>query len=358
MKVGIFPLVFLFIGASLNSCKGKKKFITAERKDIVESVYASAVIKAKDQYSLIAPVSGLLVANLVKEGDSVVAGQVIAQIDNSNPSLNADNASLAVNQAKSNLGAITELEAQIQTARKQHSLDSLNFMRQTELWRQNIGTKNQLETRQLAYEASGNGLIALISKYKQTKTQLQTALSQANNNYLITSKNSSDFGITSKINGRVYALNYEAGELVTAQKPVALIGNASDFVVELTVDEVDISRIALGQQVLLTMDAYNGKVFEAKVTKIYPNLDTRSQSFTVEAMFVKAPPKLFPGMSAEVSIVIREKKNCLVIPLSYLSADDKVLTDDGEVTVKTGMKNVELVEILEGIDEKTKLLRP
>lgn len=350
--------VIVLCSLAVGACKGKKEGITAERKTIVESVYASATIKAADQYAAIPPVSGILLENLVKEGDMVTVGQVLAQIENTNPGLNADNARLAYDQAKSNLKSLDELEAQLNTAKQQYRLDSTNYARQKALWADNIGTKSQLEARQLAFEASRNNVKALQIRYYQTRNQLNTAVSQAANNYAITSKSSGDFSVVSKISGKVYSLNYKPGELVTAQKPVALIGKASDFIMELTVDEVDISRIAMGQKVVVSMDAYRDQIFEGKVSKIYPNLDSRSQSFIVEAVFVKGPPTLYPGMSAEASIVQNEKPNALVIPLSYLTKDDGVITEDGEVGVKVGMRNLEMVEILSGIDEKTKLIKP
>ena len=149
------------ITISIGSCQSKKDSIFAVKKDIVESVYASAGIKAVNQYSVIPPVSGILLANLVKEGDIVAVGQVLAQIENKNPSLNADNARLALDQAKANLGNLNELKVQLNTARQQSKLDSINFNRQKELWANGIGTKSQLENRQLAYEASKNNVAAL-----------------------------------------------------------------------------------------------------------------------------------------------------------------------------------------------------
>lgn len=341
------------------SCKGGKKYTTPEYRNIVESVYASATVKAADQYSVISPVAGILLSNDVKEGDSVAAGQIIARIDNANPALSAENSKLAFEQAKQNYSRILdELDAQIRTATEQHKLDSLNYLRQKSLWEKNVGTQSALENRKLAFEASGNTLRSLQSRYLQTRTQLGIAMEQAANNYAITSKNSGDFNITSRLNGRVYALNYEPGEMVTQQKAVAVIGDAGKFVLELTVDEVDISRIRIGQRTALSMDAYRNEIWEAVITKIYPNLDARSQSFIVEAAFTRAPEKLYPGMSAEASIILGEKKQALVIPLDYLTKEGRVLTDEGEKLVKTGIRNLEFVEILEGIDTKTKLLKP
>jgi HlyD family secretion protein len=352
------PTAFILLAGSQFSCKNGKTAVRPETRDIVESVYASASIKAAEQYTVIAPVSGLLLRNAVNEGDSVVAGQLVAQIENANPGLNAENARLAVELAEKNMGNLTELENQIRTSRTQVTLDSTNYHRQLALWNKNIGSKTQVEARQLAYEASKNNLASLQTRYRQQKIQLQLSVSQARNNYGMMSKTNSDFSITSKINGRVYALNYEPGELVSPQKPIALIGRAGQFMLELTVDEVDISRIALGQKVVIAMDAYRDQVFEGKISKIYPNLDIRSQSFLVEAEFVSRPAVLYPGMSAEANIVVREKKNAMVIPLVYLKENNMVSTEDGDKKVVTGIRSMEFVEIVSGLDKTAVLVKP
>jgi multidrug efflux pump subunit AcrA (membrane-fusion protein) len=127
---------------------------------------------------------------------------------------------------------------------------------------------------------------------------------------------------------------------------------------ELTVDEVDISRVQLGQKVVIGMDAYKDQVYQGKITRIYPNLDPRTQSFLVEASFDKQPASLYPGMSAEASIVIQEAKNALVIPLSYLTEKNTVFTVDGEKQVTVGLKGLDKVQILKGLDSSSELVLP
>jgi multidrug efflux pump subunit AcrA (membrane-fusion protein) len=98
-------------------------------------------------------------------------------------------------------------------------------------------------------------------------------------------------------------------------------------------------------------------VFTAKVTKILPKKDERNQTFMVEALFETQPKVLYPGLSGEANIVIGKRENVLTIPLAYLQDDDKVKTDDGLVTIKTGMRNMEYIEVLSGITEKTRLYK-
>jgi HlyD family secretion protein len=340
-KFQIYSFFFLTSLFILTGCNSNKTTIKPEIQDIVESVYASAAIKSADQYAVFATVSGILQSNMVKEGDTVIAGQTIAQIENTNPGLNADNARIALELANKNLGNLDEIGAQVSNARKQ-----------------NIGSKSQLDARQLAYDASKNNLRAIQTRYRQTSIQLALAKNQAENNVSITSKSSNDFVITSKINGRVYALNYKPGELVMPQQAIALIGRAGQFILELQVDEVDVSRVVMGQLVLISMDAYPGKAFEAKVSRILPNMDPKTQTFKVEAEFVQTPPSLYPGLSAEANIVVGKKSGALVIPLEYLKNDGTVITNDGPKSVKTGMRSMDKVEILDGINKDTELLKP
>jgi multidrug efflux pump subunit AcrA (membrane-fusion protein) len=87
-------------------------------------------------------------------------------------------------------------------------------------------------------------------------------------------------------------------------------------------------------------------------------MNPKTQSFEVEAVFDKCPETLYPGLSAEVNILIAQKEKALLIPVSCLEKNNIVKTTDGEVTVKTGLKNLEFVEILEGLNEKSQILIP
>jgi multidrug efflux pump subunit AcrA (membrane-fusion protein) len=157
----------------------------------------------------------------------------------------------------------------------------------------------------------------------------------------------------------VYDLLIEPGELATPQKPVAVIGSASDLYLEMEVDEFDIRRIKPGQHVFVTLDSYGGQAFEAEVTRVIPLMNERSRTFKVEARFTKRPPQLFPNLTVEASIVIRTKENALLVPASYIVDGTYVLTDGDEKTlVKLGAHDMEKVEVLEGITANTTLYKP
>ena len=112
------------------------------------------------------------------------------------------------------------------------------------------------------------------------------------------------------------------------------------------------------QEVLITLDAYTGKVLEGKVSKIYPKKDERNQTFKVEAIFVNPPEVLYPGLSGEANIIISKKENVLTIPRNYLINSNQVKTADGLITINIGLQNMEFVEVIDGITKETYIYKP
>lgn len=355
--ISVFFGLFLFF-----SCTDSQEKILPSKIRLTESVYASVTVQPDSLYQVYAAVAGILENNLVEEGDTVLKGTPLLQIINTAPKLNTDNALLALRLAQENYNGsstiLSSLKNEIQAAALSFKNDSINFFRQKRLWDQKIGSKVEFDNRKLAYELSRNNLSILKGRYDRTKNELQTQVRQARNNYKAAQVSTKDFTVTSKINGKVYALLKEAGEIATTMEPLAAVGSASVFVIKMLVDEVDIVKLVVGQKTLITLDAYPMEVFTAQVTKIYPRKDERSQTFTVEAIFNEPPKTLYPGFAGEGNIVVAQKENALTIPKTYLMAGNKVQTANGIIEVVVGFQNLDVVEILEGLDEHTELLKP
>ena len=344
------------------SCRGEVNRLKPEVTSLTESVYASLTVQPESLYYAYAAAGGIIKANLVTEGDDVATGQTLVEIENANPELNAKNALLALDLARENFsgakGVLPEMESQISAARLKFINDSVNYTRQKSLWEQKIGSKGDYDMRKLAYETSLNEIARLQSRYRQTKNQLETQLRQAEVNYATSLNTKGDFSVKSLIEGKVYELTTKPGEIVLPQEPVAMLGSRNIFILEMQVDEVDIAKISEGQKALARLDAYDKDIFEATVSRIYPKMDARSQTFKVEAVFNSQPPKLYPGLTGEANIITAVKEKTLTIPYEYLINGNKVKTDDGEITITTGIKNFERVEILSGIDTNDYIYKP
>ncbi|WP_040495335.1 efflux RND transporter periplasmic adaptor subunit [Fulvivirga imtechensis] len=344
------------------SCNNDDQRIQPKVGSITESVYASVTLQPEGLYSAYAAASGIVAEIYVKEGDAVQRGGRIMQITNDAPQLNMENARLALELARNNYkgrsAVLKELEKEIEVATLKLKQDSINFFRQKNLWQKNIGTQNEYDARKIAYEMAQSNLLALENRYERSKNELETQLRQAENTYRTALIATDDYTVTSKIEGKVYDVLKEPGELVGPQEPVASIGSAEDFVIKMLIDEVDIARVKLGQRVLITLDAYGNRVFEGELTKIYPQKNERTQTFTAEARFSKPPGTMYPGLSGEANIVVEHKENALIIPRSYLINENAVKTDQGVVEVETGLYSMDEVEIRSGLVAGTYIYKP
>ncbi|UOB17931.1 efflux RND transporter periplasmic adaptor subunit [Abyssalbus ytuae] len=344
------------------SCTKKEEKILPEKTNLTESVYSSVTVQPDSLYQVYSAVSGIVDKIFVEEGDLIEKSQPLFQIVNSSPKLNTENAKLSLELAKKNYAGnaavLKGIEDEIEAATLKFKNDSANYFRQKNLWEQNIGSKVQYDTQKLNYELSQNNLNLLKSKYDRTKNELLTSVKQAENNYKTSLINTEDFTVNSKIDGKMYAIYKNPGEIVTTVEPLASVGCSDSFIIEMLVDEVDIVKILQGQKLLVTLDAYNNKVFTGYVSKIYPKKDERNQTFTVDGVFNQTPEVLYPGLSGEANIIIKEKENILTIPKEYLIGENKVKTENGIVEIETGLENMDKIEIVSGLDEHTYIYKP
>ncbi|MEI6880503.1 MAG: efflux RND transporter periplasmic adaptor subunit [Bacteroidota bacterium] len=343
------------------SCKQKVEKTKPVISDISESIYASGIIKSKNQYQAFATVNGIIENIFVTVGDSVKVGTLILSISNEAQRLGKENAELAArfSDFNNNQDKLNEAKLLIELAASKLKNDSALYFRQLALWQQQVGSKVDLEQRELAYQNAKSSFYSARVKYQDLKRQIDFSSSQSKKNLLISSKLESDYTLKSEIDGVVYDILKEKGEQVGLQTPLAVIGNKEHFILEMQVDEYDIFKVQKGLKVLVSMDSYKGKVFEATVSKIYPIMNERSKTFLVEAEFLQRPQTIYPNVTFEANIILQSKKQAILIPRNYLINDSLVIKGDGQkVLVKTGLRDFQKIEIVSGISAEEELLKP
>jgi multidrug efflux pump subunit AcrA (membrane-fusion protein) len=353
--------IYFIIVVLLTSCKSKEEKIKPTFSSISESVYASGKIKSKNQYQAFSTVSGIIDSIFVTEGDTLKIGTPLLIISNETQKLIKENALLNANfsDINSNQGKLKDAIQVIELSKNKYKNDSLLLIRQQTLWNQHIGAKIDLEQRELAFQNSKTNYYSSILKYNDLKRQIEFSAAQSKKNYLISSKQENDYTVKSQIDGVIYSLNKSKGDFINPQTPLAIIGDASHFILEMQVDEFDILKIKIGQPVLVTLDSYKDEVFNAKVTKIDPLMNERSKTFLIEAEFEIAPKVLYPNISFEANIVIQTKEKVLLIPREYLLPNNKLINRNGDtIVVKTGLKDYQKIEIISGITESDELIKP
>jgi multidrug efflux pump subunit AcrA (membrane-fusion protein) len=355
-------LTSLVILGVLVSCSEKAEKTTPIQKDLTISVYASAQVLPKDYYLVYPSTPGILEEWFVQVGDTVKRGQLLGQIKNDNSELQVESAELNSNLASEKyLGQanlLKSIKTEIAATQKQLRLDSINFSRQAKLWSNKVGTLADYESSKLRYELSRNRLVNLEQRLHQSQIELKNAYLQAEKSLNLAVSQLGDFGIKSIMDGKIYDIRSNEGELVSLQQPIAAIGKQNEFIVEMWVDEQDIAQIRVGQEFVISLDAYPNTAYQGTISHLYPTKDERTQSFKIEGQFTNRPDELFAGLSGESNIILKQKKNVLVIPQSYLLTDSTVLTNNGEVGIITGEGNLSDIEVISGITEETILVAP
>lgn len=361
MFANVQRYILLFCLIVFWGCKTKTEQTQAVIVDITESVYAPGVIKSENQYQVHSTVSGLLQKILVQEGDVVKKGDPLFVISNETSRLNAENARLAADFAElsSQQNRTNELKANVALAQQKMQSDSVLMLRQRGLWAQQIGSKVELELKELAFSSSKTAYETAVFRYNDLLKQLRFSSAQSQKNLSITKALQQDYTIRSQSDGRVYDIPLNQGDIVTPQTTLAIVGDADRFLIELQVDENDIVSIRTGQKIILSMDSYKGQTFEAKVDKISPIMNQQSRTFLIDARFTRQPEILFPNLSLEANIIIRTKAKALTIPRSYLLKDSFVLMSNQENRkVETGLKDYERIEIISGLTADDVILKP
>ena len=167
--------------------------------------------------------------------------------------------------------------------------------------------------------------------------------------------------------GIVAEVNGEVGEYVTPSPPgiatlptVDLIDDSCLYV-SAPIDEVDASRIKVGQSARVTLDAFRGRQFPARVRRIAPyvlDLEKQARTVEIETSFVEGavqPGLLLPGYSADVEVVLEHHNKVLRIPTEVLLENNSVyvVVNSQAVTraIKSGLSNWQYTEVLSGLEK-------
>ncbi|GAB3504917.1 efflux RND transporter periplasmic adaptor subunit [Spirosoma knui] len=356
--------VLLLIVSIGTSCNRGSESVSPTYKELTEAVYASGNVYPRNEYTVTADANGVLEQRLVNEGDSVRKNQLLFVLESASEDARRAAAATVLRQAQANLRGnspvLAELEVQVRNARVRQANDSVNYARFRELYQQNATSRAELERAELNYTVSRNNLRAQLNTLARTRDQLRLDVENNRSQLVTTEVAGRNTRIRSFVDGKVYEVYKDPGEVVRPGEQLALVGSGSRLYAQLAVDESDFGKIRIGQSVLIKTDVYADKVFNARVTKVYPKLNRTDQSFRVDAEFVGSKPDSYYGLTVEANIIISQRQRVLTIPKSYVVGTDSVWIErDGKqqkIKFQKGAENFELVEVKGGLTEGAKLI--
>lgn len=185
----------------------------------------------------------------------------------------------------------------------------------------------------------------------QLKAQLDASRTQYNNIIENTV-------LISPISGVVTARNYDPGDM-TGNLPVLTVGQLTPVVkVMINVTESDLSKIRVGMPVTVSFDAFGDEVFEGKVARIHPTVDTSTRTFRTEILISNPGERLMPGMFARVSVNLGDRNNVVVPDRAIVKQTGSgnryvYILHDGKVSyerVELGRRLGDAYELLSGVN--------
>lgn len=346
-----------FVWITVTGCQNTRKGIKAEYKDLIEGVYASVTVEPKNYLPIYSHQPGIIEEIFVEEGDIVKKGSVLAVIENDyqlkSVQLAQKEKDIALRELTDSNNALKTLEIEIRNNKHNLTSDSIDYDRQSKLWSQDIGSKSEYEQREKRFLNSKEKLADSRVRYRQAVKAMNDKVEIANISYSQSSGRLEEFKIRANRDGKIYSINSDPGQFITTQHKFCTIGEPNDFVIKLFVDEKDISKIAVNQNVIIALDSYQEELFTGVVKKIYPSKNEINLTYQLDASFSDIPKNLMLGMTGEANIIVGEKPKVLTIPIIYLQEDNTVLTGDSTISIQTGLSDMEYIEVKYGLDTNT-----
>ena len=370
IAIGILVLALIAGGVTASVKWGQKDLVTvqtglASKSDLTSLVTASGEIKPRNYINIGANAQGRIAQLMVKEGDHVRKGQVVARIEHIQAQADVAASKAAVSSAmadsaaqeagvKAQDDAITTAAATVDKSKSELAKAKMLLDRADLLQQHQLIAKQDYDTKVADYRSAQAALREDEARLAQVKSQraqvaaqlasYQRRVAQSEAGLERMSDVLAKFDAVSPIDGVVTNLPVREGETVvqgiqnSAASTIMTIADMSLITAEVKVDETDIVNVHLGQQVAVKIDAMPDKAFEGKVIEIGNTAILRSsglaasqsttssqeaKDFKVVIALANPPDEIRPGLSCNAKITTATRKSVLTIPIQALTVRTK-----------------------------------
>lgn len=270
----------------------------------VQAAYGPGTVEPVVMLPIGPKVIGRLAQLKADEGDQVREGQVLAELD-----------------SREQAASVAEWESRVHYAETQ-------FRRADELYRNRTGT-------QAALDQARNELDTARAALDRARRQL------------------ADMTLTAPADGTIIRRDGEIGQLMRSGDTLFWMSCCDGLRISAEIDEEDIRLVKPGQKVLIRADAFPGRVFDGTVAEITPKGDPVARSFRVRVRLPADTP-LMIGMTADCNIIVEDRREALLVPVTAVVDGKLWLVQDGALvqrSVAVGVSGEKLVEVRTGLAE-------
>src|SRR5579864_8968777 len=308
----------LFVVLGLNRDTHPQHFTAkVERGDIHDVVEATGTINSVITVQVGSQVSGSIAKLNVDFNSRVHKGDIVALID---PALFKGALLQATADLKNARATLEAAQANLEKAKATMVQTKADYDRAVGLSRDGVMSQQQLDLAKSNYDAANASVGAAAANVTQAEAQVTQkeaalAVAQTNLNYTV---------IRSPIDGTVVARNVDVGQTVAASLQAPTIFTIAQDLKKMQVyaktDESDVGNIKVGKEVTFKVDAFPKDTFRGMVSQVRMNATTIQNVVTYDTIidFDNPELKLFPGMTAYVTIPVATVQNVMKLPNTAL----------------------------------------
>jgi HlyD family secretion protein len=325
--------------------KSGNKLVDVTSGSITEKAVAVGQVQPRQKFAVKSKISGIVRRALVEVGDHVNAGDPLFEIAPDPTPLE-----------------VTEVDRRVESARASFERAKAEFDRSSELSRSGVLPKSDMDARRESFELTK---IALLKAQQDRELTRRGRLTSSGTESIIRAPAAGTI-LTRAVNPGdpvVPLTSYQPGT------ELATVANMGDLIFKGTVDEIDVGKMAVGLTARIKVGALPTDVVTGRVSRIAPQAQQKEGATLFDIEIELDPGQkivLRAGYSANADVIIREKKDVLVIPERLVTFEDggkkasvEIPTGEKEpkkVEIKTGISDGLNVEVISGLNKGQKIV--
>lgn len=342
--------------------------VAVVQRDFVQTVVASGHVEAPHRVSVGTQITGTVKRVPVAEGQSVVAGQVLIELEDAESRAALLQAEVAVQQAEARLRQLRELQAPVaeQSLRQAEiTLDNARAQarRVEDLFQRNFVGQAALDDANKAAALAEAQLRVARKQLETTRSggsdeaMALSALAQARASAEVARSRLRYATIVAPAAGTLIARNVEAGDVVQPGKALMVLSPAGRTELVVQIDERNLNLLAVGQRAQASADAYPDLRFPAELAYINPGVDAQRGSVEVKLAVAKPPAYLREDMTVSVDIQVAMRSRAVLVTTAAVRDADGVQPWVLKVSagraqrqpVRLGLRGGGMSEVIDGL---------
>lgn len=280
------------------------------KRTITQVVSATGKINPVFEVKITAEASGEIVSLLVREGDNVRKGQLLARIKPDIYDAQKTSAEARLNQTKASQNSTAALLEKVES----------EYKRVQGLFAKGLASDSELETSKSTYLQTLGNFESQKSMVAQAEAALKEAIETLNKTFIYAPMNGTISKLNVELAERVIGSAFQGTEILT-------VADLSQMEATVEVDENDVVLVAVGDTAKIQIDAFGEKEFKGIVTQIgnsaiTSGLGTQDEvvNFEVEIRLLNPDNQVRPGMSCDADIQTDTKQNVWSVPIQSVTA--------------------------------------